>query len=72
MVWKFTVPELPVVIVQLPFDVKSILFERLNELQEIDFSWFPTFVGGRLSEAQQQEFKAELKNRFANFESLFE
>jgi hypothetical protein len=66
-----SVPELPVVIQQIPADLIRILFERLKALRNIDFNWFPSYVGPGLSEVKQQEFKAELKSRFANFESLF-
>lgn len=65
------IPELRVAIKELPAEVRPILFDRLTALRDTDFNWFPSYVGPGLSEVKQQEFKAELKNRFADFESLF-
>jgi hypothetical protein len=65
-------PELRVAINQLPAELRPILLGRLMALRDIDFNWFPSSVGPGLSEVQQREFKVELKNRFANFEALFD
>ena len=65
------IPEFRVAISELPAELRPILLDRLKDLRDIDFNWYPCLVGTGLSEAKQQEFKAELKNRFAKFESLF-
>jgi hypothetical protein len=44
----------------LPSDVRGSVYRFARDLTARDFAWTPTFIGGKLSEQELQEFRRDV------------